>query len=63
MVILVIFAYQLSRLIKTVNTLERNSEGLSAFISEKRIIIGQFITFVFAFTIKIGLNLQLIFSE
>ena len=40
MVILVIFAYQLSRLIKTVNKLERNSEDLSAFISEKRIVIG-----------------------
>ena len=39
MIILVIFAYQLCRLITVVNTLERNGEDMSAFIREKRIVL------------------------
>ena len=50
------------KLIWVINTLEEIGDDLSAFVREKRIVIGQFITFLCTFLLKIGLNLQLIFT-
>lgn len=43
--------------------LERQSENLSAFLSEKRMVIGQFIIFALSFALKCAFNAFLISKQ
>jgi len=58
-----IYAYQIVMLVKTVSKIEKLNNNMEAFISEKRKVIGQFVTFALAFFLKTTFNISLTIGE